>query len=79
MSRCVNQIEYIFFTIVHILHLDGVTLDGNASFTLQIHVIEHLTLGDLDGLREFQHTVSQSRFAVIDMRNDTKVSYMIHL
>jgi hypothetical protein len=56
-----------------------VALDGDTTFTLQIHVIEHLSFGDLDSLRELQHSVGQGRFTMIDMRNDTKVSYMIHL
>jgi hypothetical protein len=79
MSRGIYQIEDIFLTFIIIFHLDGVTLDGDASFTLQVHVIKHLSLSDLDGLRELQHTVSQGRLAMIDMRNDTKVPYMIHL
>jgi hypothetical protein len=41
-------------------HLDGVTLNSDASLLLQIHVIKHLTLGDLDGIGFLQETVSQS-------------------
>ena len=78
MSRGINQIEDIFFTIVHIFHLDGVALDGDATLTLQVHVIKHLSLSDLYGLGEFQHSVSQRRLSVIDMRNDTEISDMIH-
>ena len=58
MSWGINQIENIFFALVHIPHLDGVALDGDATLTLQVHVIKHLSFGDLDGLGEFQHSVS---------------------
>ena len=66
MSRCVNQVQdkllsLVFFllTIIHMLHLDGMTLDGDTTFLLQVHVIKHLTLGDLDGLGFLQESVSQ--------------------
>ena len=78
MTRGINQIEDIFFTIVHILHLDGVALDSDTTLTLQVHVIKHLSLSDLNGLGEFQHPVCQRRLAMIDMRNDTEISDMIH-
>ena len=57
VSRSINKIKDIFLAIVHIFHLDGMTLDGDATFTLQVHVIKHLSFGDLDGVGEFQHTV----------------------
>ena len=54
MSRGINQVQDILLTLIHIFHLDGMTLNRNASFTLQIHIIEHLTFSDLNSLCKFQ-------------------------
>ena len=78
MSRSVDQVEDIFFAIVHILHLDGVALDCNTTLTLQVHVVKHLSLSHLNGLGKLQHSVSQRRLTVVYMCNDTEISDMIH-
>ena len=61
------------------LHLDCMALDGDAALLLQIHVVEHLPLGDLDGFRVLQQSVGQGRFAVVDMRYDAEISDVIHV
>ena len=50
--------------------------DGDAAFTLEIHVVEHLRfhIAVGDSSRQLQDAVSESRLAVIDMGNDRKVS-----
>jgi hypothetical protein len=50
-----------------------VALDGDATLTLEVHVVEHLPLGYLYGFRMFEQPVGQGRFAVVDMRDDTKI------
>ena len=75
VSRRVNQVQ----DIVAPLHLDCVALDGDAALLLQIHVVEHLPLGDLDGFRVLQQSVGQGRFAVVDMRYDAEISDVIHI
>ena len=79
MSRSVDEVEQILFTALLIFHLYGMTLDGDASLAFQIHVVEHLVLGNLDGIGVFQHTVSQSRLAVVYMGNDAEVPYVLHV
>ena len=79
MSRGINEVQDIFLALVHILHLNGMTLDGDATFALQVHIIEHLTFSHLNGLGKLQHSVSQGRLTVVDMSDDTEVSYMIHV
>ena len=78
VSRGINEVQNIFFTLVHILHLDGVALNRNAALALQIHVVQHLSLRHLDGLGELQQTVGQRRLPMVDMCNDAEISYMIH-
>ena len=78
VARRVYQVEQIFLSLHRIFHLDGVALDGDAALTLQIHVVQHLTLRDLDGLGALQQTVGQGALAVIDMGYDAKIPYMVH-
>ena len=78
MSRSVDEVEQILDTILLIFHLNGMALDGNAALAFQIHVVKHLVLGNLNGLGVFQHTVSQSRLAVVYMGNDAEVPYVLH-
>ena len=78
MSRSVNEIQYIVLTFVVIFHLNGMALDGDASLLLKIHIVEHLSLNDLDGIGIFQKPVGKCRLAVVDVCYDAKVSYILH-
>ena len=40
----IDQIEYVVLAIELIVHLDGVTLDGDPTLALEIHIIEYLLL-----------------------------------
>ena len=77
MSGCVDQVKYIFFSIlctVNRPHRLG--FDRDTALPFQLHVVEHLLLHlsarQKTGL--FDNSVCQRRFAVIDMRDDTKIS-----
>ena len=54
MSRSVNKIQRIFLPILLIFHLYSMALDCYTTLFLQIHIIEHLTLGNLNSLCVFQ-------------------------
>ena len=57
------------------------TFDGYAALTLQIHIIEHLSLQVLafNGIGILQQTVGQSAFPMIDMCYYTEISDILHL
>jgi hypothetical protein len=55
-----------------------VALDGDSAFTFQIHIIQHLPFSDLNGVGTLQQTVGQGTLSVVDMSDDTEVSYMFH-
>ena len=59
MSRGVNQVKYILLPVALILHLDGMTLNGNTALALKIHIVKHLSLRNLNGVGTFQQTVCQ--------------------
>ena len=78
MPRGVDEIENLFLSLMRIFHLDGMTLDGDATFFFQIHIIEHLSARHLDSFGVFQEAICQGGLTVIDVRNDAKVSDMLH-
>ncbi len=39
VSRCVDQVEGVLFSVGEIVHLDGVAFNGDAAFPFEIHVI----------------------------------------
>ena len=77
MSRCINQVENIFFSVLRLINNTyGLRLDGNSPFSFQVHIIKHLILhlpvGQQSG--HFNNTVSQGRLSVINMSNNTKIT-----
>ena len=60
------------------MHADGLGLDGDALFAFQIHLVEHLVghLALRQGSRVFQQAICQGGFAMIDMRDDAKITNM---
>lgn len=80
MSRSINEVEDIGLSVIClVLHLDGMALDGDTSLSLQIHVVEHLTLSDLDGLCLLQQSVCQGTFTMVYMCNNTEISYFVDI
>ncbi len=75
----VNEVEHIILTTTLVVHLDGVALDGDATFLFQVHIVEHLPLGHGNGLRVLQQTVCQRTLPVVDMGNNAEVSYVLHI
>jgi hypothetical protein len=62
------------------LHLNGVALDGDAPFSLQIHVIQRLLLqlAVRDGAGGVQEPIGQRAFAVVDVCNDAEIADVVH-
>jgi len=60
---------------------DGVALDGNAPFTLEIHSVQDL-VPKIPGAYEtgmLDETIGQGGFAVIDVGNDAEVTGLAHI
>ena len=79
VSRSVNEVEDILLSVQFILHLYGVALDGDATFALQVHVVQHLSFGHLYGVGIFQQAVCQGGLAVVDVGDNAKVADILHL
>ena len=80
MARSVDKVQSLGFTLVRVLHLDGMALDSDATLALKIHVVKHLVDEFLvvERVSQFQKAVGQGRFAVVDMRDDAKISDVFH-
>ena len=78
VSRRVDEVQAVGFAFVHVFHLYGVALDGDAPFAFQVHIIEHLPLRHLDGVGKFEQSVGQGTFAVVNVGDDAEVAYMLH-
>jgi hypothetical protein len=77
MTRGVNQIENIVDAGVRaVVKPYGLSLDGNAPLTFQIHFVKELVLlvpvGNRSGI--LKKAVSQGRFAVIDVSDNGEVA-----
>ena len=86
MSRSIDEVQYIgrfavqflFFAIVELIHLNGVALDGDAALLFKVHVIEHLPLCNLDGVGAFQQSVGNGALSMVNVGDDAEVSDMFH-
>lgn len=76
MPRSVYQVERIAF----VLHLDSVAFDSDTALFLQVHIVQNLVLhiAFVHRTGYLEHTIRQRTFAVIDVCNDAKISYLIH-
>ena len=82
MSRCVDKVKGIAFAIAClVLHLNGVALDSDTLLALKIHIIEHLSLHLtlIQRVCLLQQTISKCTLTVVDMCDNAKVAYILHL
>ena len=54
MSRSINKVQDIFFSVMSIFHLYGMTLDGYTSFAFEVHVVQHLPFSHLNSICKLQ-------------------------
>ena len=76
----VDQVQQVLLPVEGIVHLDGLALDGDAAFTLQVHVVQglilHIAVGD--GAGHLQQPVRQGALAMIDMGDDAEITDVVH-
>ena len=80
MTGSIDEVENILLAVFRgIIKANGARLDSDSSFTLNIHIIEelffHITLRN--GGSKLEDSVGKSRFAVIYMSNNAKISDII--
>ena len=77
MARRVDQVECVDLPVgCGIVKRDGAGLDRDAALALQVHVVEDLVLhlARRNGVALFKKPIRQRRLAVVDVRDDGKIS-----
>ena len=77
----IDQVEHVGLAFVFVVHRHGGGLDGYPSLALEVHIVEELI--DLMTLRngagQLKHTVCQGALAVVDVRYDREISYVLRI
>ena len=82
MTRCIDQIKDIFLPVLRMVdRTNGLGLDRDAPLPLNVHIVQnlilHLTLRQYPRL--FNDPVCERAFSVIDVRDDTEITNLIHI
>ena len=77
VARRVDEVQGVDLTVGGgVVERDGTGFDGDAALALQVHVVEdlvlHLARGN--GVALFKKPIRQRRLAVVDVRDDGKIS-----
>ena len=77
MARSIDEVENVFLSVLCFIYgTHGLCLDGNATLSLQVHIVQnlclHLSAGEQTGL--LNDTVRQGGFAVIYVCHNTKIA-----
>ncbi len=78
----VDQVERVLLAVVGgVVQADRVRLDGDAALALQVHRVEDLRLhlARLQGAGDLEKAVGERRLAVVDVRDDRKVSDVLRV
>ena len=80
VPRSINEVEDVFLTLVEVLHLDRVALDGDPFLLLKVHIVQDLGLHipGRQGLGKLEQPVGKRALAVVDMGYDAEVPDMFH-
>ena len=75
MAWCINEIQ----DMALIEHADWLKFYRNATFLFDIHGIEELVfhVSFIDRTGNFKKSIREGRFAMVDMGNDAKISYLV--
>jgi hypothetical protein len=82
MSWGINEVKGILLTITSlILHLNGVALDCDTLLTLEVHIVEHLSLHLtlVQGVSLLEESIGKGTLTVVDVCNDTEIANILHL
>ena len=84
MPRRVDEIQVVDVPILGVvIERDALSLDRDASFTLDVHRVEHLRghLALAQAITHLYESIGQRRFAMIHMGNDGEIPdvFLIHV
>jgi hypothetical protein len=81
VARSVDQVELVALAILGVVvHPHRGRFDRDAFFAFQVHTIQnlrgHIPFGDRPG--SLEESIGERGFAVIDMRDDAKITNLLH-
>ena len=82
VARRVDEIQLIVCSVRSpVIEGDRIALDGDAAFAFDVHRIEHLVMQITlrNGTTSLDKSVRQGRFAMVDMSDNAKISYVLHV
>ena len=82
MTGSVYEVELVYLAIIGcVFDTDGLALDRDATFALDVHGVEHLLLHVTagNGARHLQDAVGQRRLSMVDVRYDAEVAYVFRI
>ena len=82
MPGRVDEVEQIRVPVARrVMHGNGVALNRDAFFALEIHRVEQLIfhLALFDGFCVFEETIGERRLPVVNVRDDAKVANMANV
>ncbi len=78
VPRGVDQVQFVFLSVGGgVRHPDGMRLDRDAAFLLQVHGVQKLCVDQIarfDRVSGLEKPVRQSGLSVVDMGNDGKIA-----
>ena len=80
VARRVHEVQFIGLTVLRLVRqADGLRLDGDASFPLQLHAVQdlvgHLTVGQRAGVLD--QPVGQGGFPMVDVGDDREIADVV--
>jgi hypothetical protein len=78
---CVDQIEVVNLPVFSfVLQRSRLRFDGYPTLFFDVHRVKHLRLhlAVFESTATLNNAVSERRFAMVDVRNDGEISYVIH-
>ena len=82
MAWGVDEVKLVSFTISGFeIERYALRFDSNTALTLKIHRVENLRFHFTvrQATADLNNTVRQRRFTVVDVSNDRKVTYVLHI
>lgn len=79
MSRRIHQVQQIVLSLVVIDHGTCLRFDSNTSLAFNIQFVQHLLVHPrLDSPREFEQSIGECAFAMIDVCDDAEVAVPVN-
>ena len=79
MTRRVDQVQHVVQSVVIVQHGTCLGLDGNASFSLDIELVQNLSISTFfNDTSEFEQAVAQGTLSMVDVSDDAEVAEAVY-